>query len=209
MGTQLSITRKALLILGDFYDISSASEESAEAEAMAEVFDDARKEALKMGPWTFALTHETLTENTSSVDGTALPNLWTKSYARPSDLLLALNIVNPLGRNREPIPFEEVIVEISAAKTLVLLTDQGSAELRYIFDQGDLTMFTPEAEWALAMVLAAKTSMALHGDYALSEKIMDNARSYVSTALAQNANVSVEDAEDSASWHQARGVGLG
>jgi len=205
--TQLSVTRKALFFLGDHFDVATTSEASVEAEAIAEIFDTTRKEVLKWTPWNFSTRHAELTDITSTVDGTTLPNLWTYAYGLPADHLKSVHIVNPAGRNANPLLFEQMIVDISAVATEVLLADVIEPELRYIFDQTDLSMVTVEFEYALAHHLAGRAAMAVHGDAETQQIQEQRARAVVSQGIATNANEGVEDPQDAPDWLLARGVG--
>lgn len=81
--------------------ISSLNEDSAEARACNAVYTQRRDSLLAMGPWGFATAHVTLALVRQN------PNTdWAYEYEYPNDCLAFQRILNPAGRESEPIKFQ-------------------------------------------------------------------------------------------------------
>jgi hypothetical protein len=197
MPSNVQIAKLALQHIGDRYDISDLEEEGTEAEQVNLVFDDTRKELLRMHPWSFA--NKFATPATLSV---TVPAFWTFAYPYPSDALRIVEIVNPLGRDLEPIQFE---VSLLTDNTKVLLTDQSEATFRYTANISDPTQFDPEFVNAFSFLLASKIAMALTGDGGIRGALREEAQRAIYQAGSTDANEGRTEEPPEASWILVRG----
>ena len=196
MASKVQIAKLALQHIGDRYDISALTEDSVEAEQVNLIYDDVRKEVLRMHPWRFA------TRFTSPATlSVTVPANWTYAYTYPSDGLRILQIEDPLGRDLEQIPFETAVL---SDDTRVILTDELDAEFRYIYDEEDPTKFDPEFVNAFSFMLASRMAMALTGDGGIKQALAQEAYSHMSQAGATDANEGRKKKAPDADWITAR-----
>lgn len=191
------IVRLALQHIGDRFDISDIDEETVEAEQGALVFDEARRSVLRQHAWGFA--NKFVSPATLNV---TVPGQWLFAYAYPSDAVRVLEIVNPLGRDLEPIEFERAL--IGTDDTEVLLTDQSDAEFKYTKDVTDPTRFDPEFVLAFSYELAAMMAMSLTGDPGIKGDLMKEAEARIFSASTSSANEGRSTRPPEASWIEAR-----
>lgn len=159
MPSPVTHANAALALIGADAVVTSIdpSDGSAEAGHCKRFFALARRSLLEKGSWTFAKTRATL-----ALLSTNPSTRWTYAYAMPSNCIRPLRVLtagvssvfqvyNPnigvLPNEEDSAPFE---VEAG-----VLLTNEEDAELIYIRDVTDTTLFTPTFDEAFDMLLAS------------------------------------------------------
>lgn len=153
------VANLALGAIGQRQLIDSLTEDSPEAASASLYFDQSRLEVLSAWHWKFATKRATLALSTETRSD------WAFCYVAPSDMLVARCIWN--GRLGESnIPFTK---ELSDDGTSVLiLTDQASAELVYTAKAPALGLWPPHFTSAVALRLASYMAAMLPVNPALS-----------------------------------------
>lgn len=194
MASVVQIAKFALSHLGDRWEISSLTEESAEARQCNLHYETSRDAALRdMAPnWAVSYTEGT------SLSGT-VPGLWLYMYAYPSNCLRLIEIVNPLGKNVEPIPFE--VANVGGIR--VILTNQAEAELRFVVRVTDPNVFDPLFIKALSFRLAADIAIPL-GASKEQPKMEQNYWIAIGRAGVISANEGVSNTRPESEFMQAR-----
>lgn len=138
--------------------ILSLDDDSPSARFCKAFFAQARDEVLQSNPWRFAVTAATLTELT----GTPLIE-WEKEFQLPSDCLrvLSLNGCGPHDRSD--------YFEIQGKK---LLTNEGTAIIKYVARVTDGSFYHPLFVGALACLLASMIAKPLTGDSAAAQGLL-------------------------------------
>lgn len=157
MADETSICNLALGRIGD-ERIISMDDASQSARYCKLFYSQTRDEVLRSHPWNFAIRRDTLTALASTP-----PFGWDYQYQIPSDLLRLLQFNG--WDAWEPLD----LYEIESGK---LLTDESTAQIRYIFQITDTTLFDPLFTEALSLKLASKLSRPLTGTQALGEAIL-------------------------------------
>lgn len=197
MASSVQIAKLALQHVGDRYDITSLDEATPEAEQVNLLFDDVRDMVLRQHPWKFAVKHDSPAQLAGTV-----PGLWTYMFTYPSDCLKMIEIVNPLGKDADPIEFD-VMLNSGGAK--VVVCDVEEPEFRYISRVTDSARFDPSFVMAFSLRLAQFLAVPLTGDRGLAEALRNEADRMMSMARADDANEGVEDDHRrDASWIEAR-----
>lgn len=196
MAGKVQIAKLALQHIGDHFDIASLNEESVEAEQIDLVYDDIRRQVLRMIPWRFA----TKFVSPASLNVT-VPANWSYAFQYPTDAVRILWIENPLGRDLEPIEYETAML---SDNTRVILTDEVGPEIRYIADIKDTERFDPEFTWAFSKMIASEIAMSITGDAAIKEALRQDAVRQISSAATTSANEGRTRRAPQASWIQAR-----
>jgi len=176
MASKAQIAKLALQHIGDRYDIADLDEESVEAEQMDLLYDDIRQEVLRTGAWRFANKFT----SPAKLSLSSIPANWTYAFQYPSDALKIIEIVNPLGRDLEPVEFETT-----------LLSD-------------DTTRFDSTFVMAFSYMLAARAAMSLTGDIQIKDDLTKEAARAISNAHTQSANEGRTKRAPEASWIDAR-----
>jgi hypothetical protein len=156
----VDICNTALGYLGDDATVASIDppEGSPQADHCARLYPIARDSALESHAWGFATARKALGDPLGTTrDG------WTYVYAAPSDMLKPQAVL-PDGWTRDDDPVE-FTVEIDDTGQTLILTDEGTATLRYTRKITDTGKFTPLFVDALAWMLASKLAgPVLKGD---------------------------------------------
>lgn len=142
-NTDVSIVNNALLLIGDqvIVDLTDATNRATIANAIYAVTRDA---VLSAAPWNFAIKRAALVAATAPVYG------WTASYTLPTDCLnvIALNDDQRCGWPGMPFRIESGL----------LLTDEGTADIRYVSQVTDPSKF--EASFVQAFIFRLASAMA-------------------------------------------------
>jgi hypothetical protein len=185
MASKTDIAKLALQHLGDRFDIASITEASVEAEQMNLLFDTVRDATLKEHPWTFAKKYTSPTYLDATV-----PAEWTYMFTYPDDCLKIIEIVNPLGRDDPPIPFD---IAVNSVDDKVILCDVEEPEFCYIRRITDTYEYDAQFVLALSYRLAQYAAIPLTGDRGLMRDMKALADEAVGTAQSDDANESVEE----------------
>lgn len=195
MASEVQIGKLALQHIGDRYDITDLTEESAEAEQVNLIFDDTRDALLRQHPWNFAKKYATPAALTGTVPGN-----WDYMHTYMTDALRVLGVIDP-AESGAIIKFE---VARNSSDVKVILTNQEDAEFYYTARITDPAQFDPEFTMALSYALAAKMAMPLTGDRSIAADLDVMARNVVSSAWATDSNEGLEEDKPDADWIQAR-----
>lgn len=201
MASEVDISNLALSRLGDSATISSIDpvEGSAQAEHCDMFYPIARDSLLEMHDWNFATRRAALAR---LADGS--PN-WRFSYAAPKDMLRALAVHPPRAQyNAFTQPFE---VEADAHGSLIILTNQEDADLRYTARIQDTTKFPPLFVDALAWLLASYLAgPVIKGDAgaAMAKSCLQSFFAVLSNARVSDANQRSLKPEHVPEWIAAR-----
>lgn len=191
--TSTDVANMALDHLHADYEISDLdTEDSTEANAARRWFDLCRQMVLKAGRWSFCKSQATLVEHDDDP-----PDYWAYRYDLPPGFLSARNIVNPLGEQKTPIPFE---IALSTDGTKSLLTDEGEADLVFTKDVEDLDLFEPEAVVALSLLLAVYMAGGRTGRSKIKKECFDGYLQVVTDAARLDYNQQIERTPADAGW---------
>lgn len=202
MASSTDIANLALGHLGEAATVTSIDppEGSVHAHHAARFYPIARDELLERRAWNFAVKRRSLALLDVDVPG------WEYVYAAPSDMIRPLSVYDSTnGEDIEnPVAFD---TETTVGGTIVILTNQEDAELRYIFRASEPERFSPLFTSALSWLLASY----LAGPVVKGEAGVGAGRSayqvYMSLmgeAAASNANASQQSNERQAPWVEAR-----
>lgn len=143
MASKVEICNRALIRLGE-KTITSLTEDTTPAKLCNILYDQVRKELLRLHPWNFAIARADLAQYE---DGPEFGYLYY--YAIPSDCIrvLELDDIN-------------VTFKIEGSK---LLSDSDEVLILYIKDEEDVTKFDSLFSTCLALKLGVELSYALSG----------------------------------------------
>jgi len=157
MASDVQIANLALARISQD-QILALSDDSPSARFCNAFFDQAREEVLQSNPWRFAIKTATLSKLTTT------PLLeWEFEYQLPSDNLRVLSL-NGSGPHDRSDYFE------IQGKTL--LTDEGSAIIKYVFRVTDGSFYHPLFVSALSCQLAAMIAKPLTGDEKMASSLL-------------------------------------
>lgn len=151
MSSILDTCNRALGHIGanKVQQVFPSPEDSEEARACYQFFDQARKTTLEAVDWKFASREKTL-----SLTGTP-PAKWGYQYAYPADCLMPREIVKST-RSGDSIPFDTSLSDDEL--TRIILTDSENASLRYTRDLSNTELWPTIASevlcWRLGMLIA-------------------------------------------------------
>ena len=196
MATEVEIAKLALSHIGDRYDLTALTDSTPEAEQINLVFDTVRDMLLREHPWKFAQTFYSPPEW-----GGGVPAQWAYQFNYPPDALKIIEIVNPLGRDLPPIPFDIA----SEYNSRVILCDVEEPEFRYTRQVTDTSEFDVYFTEAFAARLAARVVMPLTGDSRMLSLMVELANRIVGAAKSEDANEGVEPSKNrNPDWIRAR-----
>ena len=199
MATKVQIAKLALQHIGDRYDIASLSESSPEAEQVSLVFDDVVKMVLREHPWTWA---EAYTAPAALVAGPPDTVNWDYAFTYPTDAVKVLNIVNPLGRDKSPVPFA---LATDGAGGKIIMANVEEPCFRYTQLVTDASIYDPIFVWALSYRIAQIIAIPITGDRGIMRDMKSLADEMVGEASSENANEGIEaDHTRDPDWLEAR-----
>jgi hypothetical protein len=150
--------------------ITSLEEGSQEARVCKRFYAQTRDETLRAHQWNFATKRAVLSRLT---DAPAFG--WAFQYSLPTDFIRARTFNDRdvwIGANRDFFQLEQDR----------LLTNQETAELRYVFRQTDATKYDPLFCEVLAVRLASKIAPAITGSYNLATQLIAKGNLLISQA---------------------------
>ncbi len=157
MSDVTSICNLALGRIGDdrIMDIGDASQQARYCKLF---YEQTRDEVLRSHPWNFAITRATLTALASSpVFG------WDYQYELPADFIRLVQFNG--WEVWEPLDLYEI-------ESSMLLTDESTAQLKYIYQVTDCSKFDSLFIEALSLKLASKLARPLTGTANLGEALL-------------------------------------
>lgn len=198
--TDVVIANMALSKVGARSTIESLDDPVPTANQCKLWYDPSREQALKVFNWSFAKKRQALAASTVAPPA----GLWGFRYLYPVDCIVARLVVNPLGRQADPIPYEIETVKFAGADVKTILTDHEEAVLKYTFDVMDTTLFTTYFTELLATLLASKIAFSLTGKLEIANARFQEYLGLVNGAPVHDANEGVEEKPDDAEHIQAR-----
>lgn len=198
MVSAVSICNRALFHVGAKGRISSLTElRNAEADRCNEVYADALKETLEAYDWSFARCRVALAEH-----GDDPPDTWGYRYVMPANCAALRHLVNPLGDDEPPVPYDVELSEDRSAPTI--LTNLEDAVVRYTLHITDPSLFSSLFTSALSRLIASYIAFPLTGDLKIAEKNLDIYSKLVSSASASNASQHGQNEPADAPWISGR-----
>lgn len=159
----VQIANFALSKVGADGTIESLTENSAEAKQCNLWIDHSREQTLASFSWSFARVRAIL-----AAHGDEPSEDWGYRYIYPSDSIKARTIVNPIGKEANPIPFK---MEQSANGSKSILTDQESAILIYTKNVTTPSLYTPFFIEAFSTTLGSHIAFSLTGKLKLAREL--------------------------------------
>ncbi len=184
--SKVQICNLALSALGSKAKIQALTEESKEAQACNLHYTPALRTILEDVDWSFCSA--TATSALSSDDP---PDDWTYMYAEPANSAKVREIVNELGRTRDPIPFARHIHNGQR----MLLTDWEAPTWRYTLENDDPTTYSGAFVEAFKYLLAANIAMELTRKPEIAEAMSKQYRLAKQNANTNDANEIHENGE--------------
>lgn len=197
MASTVSICNKALFHIGAKGRIASLTERSTEAQRCNEVYADALKECLEAYDWSFARCRVALAEH-----GDDPPDGWGYRYVYPANCIVIRHLVNPLGDDAPPVPYDIEMDEDRTAPTVI--TNLGDAVARYTLSITDPSLFSSLFSSALSRLIASHIAFPLTGDLKVSTQNLEMYNALVSRASASNANQHGQNEPADAPWISGR-----
>jgi hypothetical protein len=183
-------------------NISSLTEESAEARACKQFYAHTRDTLLQAYPWRWAGRTLAMAEVINNK-----PNRWDHAYQRPSDCLKIRRVVDEMLLDY--VPYELRAVKAGgfdyAVEGSVIYTNLTPAYLEYTARIDDPTEFPPLFQDALAWHLAVRLSMPLTRDPKIRADAYQLAVRVQGEAAAADANEQREVSDYPAEMMEARG----
>lgn len=195
--SKVMIANLALGKIGNNNPIESFDEASAQAKACKRWYEACRLQALEAFDWSFARKRLTLATHGDEAD----EDEWAYRYQYPADCVVARYIVNPLGKEADPVPYD---IEVSANGTKSIVTNMEDAVLVFTFDQETVTMFSWHFIDTLSALLGWRIAPALNGSSEIIQARLNEYRALLVAAPAQNANEQMKAAPREAPWIRGR-----
>jgi hypothetical protein len=152
MITEINIINSALIKLGIDIINSRTQDNNKAARTMNQLYDLKRQELLRMHPWNFATSRQSLALLTTD------PAFeYSYEFQLPDDCLRVVRINNP---------YQEYKIE---GRTI--LTNSSTCDIIYIADIDDTSLFDPLFASALADFLAFKAALSLTGSTAIQAQL--------------------------------------
>lgn len=150
--SNIDICNLALTRIGQD-SITDFADGSIEAQHCSNLYDFSRRATLRAHPWNFATETATLAVVTGVTN-----TKFTYTYQLPADCVRVLKLVNPASD--EDLPFE-------VRKEKYLVTNTADAEVEYVTDVEDTTMFDDMFVSALGYHLASELAIPVAGSKSL------------------------------------------
>lgn len=180
--TDVTIANMALSNLGNNYFITALNEGTPEADQLNLWYDTALDATLSAYDWNFARKLATLSAHAD----TAPTTVWAYRYTYPTDCVKVKYLVNPLGKEADPVPYEFMMSDDDSEKTIV--TDLADAEVVYTVRIVDEDLYTPYFIDALSLMLAAQVAIALTGKKTVKESLLLDWQRSLTLASTFDAN---------------------
>ena len=200
MSSVVFICNLALSNIGK-QNISSLTEDSAEARACSQFYAHARDTLLQAYPWRWAQKTLSMAEVANNKE-----NRWDHAYQRPSDCLKIRRVVDELMVDY--VPYELRAVKAGgfdyAVEGSIIYTNLTPAYLEYTARIDDPTLFPPLFQDALSWHLAVRLSMPLTRDPKIRADAYQLATQVQAEAAAADANEVREVSDYAAEMIEAR-----
>lgn len=190
MASETDICNLALVRIGSL-PITSMDDGSKRSTALNSIFEMVRDMVLRDHPWNFAVQRATLAQLTEA------PAFgYTYAYQLPVDCLRVLGMVGDED-NLDP----SLTYKLEGGH---LLTDEDSAQIKYIRRVTEVGLYDAGFVSALASRLAAEVAYNLTASAALKEQMMKEYLHERGTAASTDAQEDTPEVYETNSWIDAR-----
>lgn len=166
---------------------------SKTAKLAAQWYDDARREALALTDWDFALKR-------AQISASAAPDFgWSFSYQLPSDFIR----ISTIGDEANPLTSENYKVEGG----FILCDESAPLNVVYVSDFEDVTKFSPKFLMAFAKKLSSYIAHGLSGSLNMAAGLSGLADDDMSEAKAIDAQQTPPRRVQRSRWAAARDRG--
>lgn len=204
--------------------ISAIGEASAEGQACARHYQQAKESMLRSVHWNFARKQVTLAllKDATVTPPQSVPQPWMYEYAYPSDCLLARAVLpqmaNPQGlpidtgwQPPQPqMPVSRFIVgqdnDITGNAIPVILTNVPQAQLIYTTRVDNPNLFDPMFVDGLVLYMASRISAPLTGDKQHAISLFQQADALTKRAAAMNGDEGPTIIDNVPDWIRVRGL---
>jgi hypothetical protein len=197
-SSAVEICNRALIFLGVSKTIQDLeNENSKEARVMRQIYDDCRKDVLEAHDWGFARGRKILATSAQEA-----PSNWAYRYAIPANCIAIRSLVNPVGDDAPPVPFDTELLDDGETSSIV--TDLDEAEAYFTRDITDPNRFTSLFRTALARLIASNVAFAITGK---NEQVKTQATAYegvIASASASDASQRGQKEAPDADWVKGR-----
>ncbi len=166
---------------------------SKTAKLAAQWYDDARREALSLTDWDFALKRAQISASAPPAFG------WAAAYQLPSDFIRIATI----GDEDNPITSDNYKIE----NGYILCDEAAPLNVRYIYDCEDVTKFSPKFLIAFVKKLSSYMAHGLSGSLTMAAGLSDIADGDMSEAKALDAQQTPPRKISRSRWAAARDRG--
>lgn len=196
MASKTDVWNSALQRLGS-RRVETDTEQTAEAEALAAIWNETRLYVLAEHPWSFARTTQKLARLASPTPET----VWKYFYQLPSDIVSILRVSDDT-KNFEYRKGRSISFERQAQDRIA--TDAEDVYLYYITDVSDMNLWTPSVRSALAWRLAYEVAYRLYESSGKVDRAEAKYRQELQIAKSHDASRSELKSINQTSWITAR-----
>lgn len=182
INSKTEVCNLALTQIGDMRINAYEDEDDLNARLCRDNYDQCRDQLLRSALWSFAITRATLAQY-----GTAPAFGEEFYYVLPSDYLRMVSS-NDLYPRIMPDDYRIEMID----NTKVLVTDQDSVVIRYVYRNDTVATYDALFVRALATTLAASLAYTITGDARLAEMLHIKAERETSKAIHENINENKE-----------------
>jgi hypothetical protein len=204
--------------------ISAIGENSAEGQACARHYEQAKEAVLRAAHWNFARKQVTLAllKDATLTPPQSVPQPWMYEYAYPSDCVLAYAVLpqmaNPQGSAidagwqppQPQMPMARFIVaqdaDVTGNAIPVILTNVPQAQLVYTVRVTNPNLFDPMFVDALTYYLASRLVGPLTGDKQHAVSLFQQAKAMTEQAMSMNGNEGPTVIDSMPDWIRVRGI---
>jgi hypothetical protein len=204
--------------------ISAIGENSAEGQACARHYEQAKEAVLRAAHWNFARKQINLAllNDATLTPPQPVPQPWMYEYAYPSDCVLAYGVLpqmtNPAGASingdwqppQPQMPMARFIVaqdnDVTGNAIPVILTNVPQAQLVYTVRVSNPNLFDPMFVDALTYYLAARLAGPLTGDKQHAMSLFQHAAAMTREAAGMNGNEGPTIIDQTPDWIRVRGI---
>ena len=185
----------ALFHIGHSTRVQSPTEPTTERRNCEAVYETAKRALLTMANWSFAkaITALSLTGNT--------PKGWAYEYYYPQGCIKALEIARDSDRQKE-IPFQTALRydESTGAETRVIWTDEAGAQLLFMRDVQNPTVFTPPFDMTLSYFMGIPLARVMAKNTRTPGEMSQLFQFHLSEAIRSGEAEAQDKPEQDADW---------
>jgi len=182
INSKTEVCNLALTQIGDMRINAYEDEDDLNARLCRDNYDQCRDQLLRSALWSFAITRATLAQH-----GTSPAFGEEHYYVLPSDYLRMVSS-NDLYPAVMPDDYRIEMID----NTKVLVTDQDSVVIRYVYRNDTPATYDALFVRALSTTLAASLAYTITGDARLAEMLLVKSDREVAKAIHENINENKE-----------------